>query len=160
MEIFDTQHFDDLTTQAKSDSRLRQHRNIHQSCQYNCKHLFNAIKTGSYIRPHRHASEPREKLLIAIRGSVAFITFDDQGAVSGSLRFGTEKYSNDFSSGIEVASHTWQTVIALEPGCILLEVKAGPFDANQPKDLALWSPEECSDGADDYLKSLIKRVPE
>jgi cupin fold WbuC family metalloprotein len=160
MKIFDTQYFDDLTSQAKSGSRLRQHRNIHQSYQDNCQRLFNAIEPGSYIRPHRHASEPREELLIAIRGSMAFITFDDQGAVSGSLRFGTEKYSDDFATGIEVASHTWHTVIALEPDCILLEVKAGPFDTNQPKDLAWWSPEECSDGADDYLKSLIKRVSE
>ncbi len=42
----------------------------------------------------------------------------------------------------------------------LLEIKAGLFNANESKDLAWWSPEEYSDEADDYLKSLIKRISE
>jgi len=53
--------------------------------------LFNAIEPGSYIRPHRHASDPREELLIAVRGLVALVTFDDQGAVTNVLRFGTSQ---------------------------------------------------------------------
>ena len=158
MKIFDNQCLDDLTSQAKAGPRLRQHRNIHQSYQDNCQRLFNAIEPGSYIRPHRHATEPREELLIAIRGSMALITFDDQGAVNGSLRFGAEKYGNDFAVGVEVVSNTWHTVIALEPGCILLEVKAGPFDPNQPKDLAPWAPQEGSQDAVGYLQYLISRL--
>jgi hypothetical protein len=59
-----------------------------------------------------------------------------------------------------VASTSWHTVIALEPGCVLLEVKAGPFDPNQPKVLAPWAPEEGSDAAGDYLSRLIERVSE
>jgi hypothetical protein len=51
-------------------------------------------------------------------------------------------------------------VIAFEPGCVLLEVKAGPFDPNQPKDLALWSPEEGCDAASVYLERLLERVNE
>jgi cupin fold WbuC family metalloprotein len=156
MKAFDAQYLNDLTGQAKNSPRLRQHRNIHQSYQDACQRLFNAIEPGSYIRPHRHASEPREELLIAIRGSMALITFDDQGSVAGILRFGSEKHGSDLAAGAEVASSTWHTVVALEPGCVLLEVKAGPFDPNQPKDLASWAPEEGSEMAQGYLSDLVE----
>lgn len=85
---------------------------------------------------------------------MALVTFDDQGSVSGILRFGTEKYGRDLAVGTQVESSTWHTVVALEPGCVLLEVKAGPFDPNQPKDLAPWAPEESSEAAADYMNRL------
>ncbi len=156
MKTFDAQYLNDLTGQAKNSPRLRQHRNIHQSYQEACQRLFNAIEPGSYIRPHRHAYEPREELLIAIRGSMALITFDDQGSVTGILRFGSQNYGNYLAVGAEVASSTWHTVVALDPGCVLLEVKAGPFDPSQPKDLAPWAPEEGSAMAKRFLTDLLE----
>jgi cupin fold WbuC family metalloprotein len=160
MKIFDVLYLDDLTGQAKVSPRLRQHRNVHQSYQDASQRLFNAIEPGSYIRPHRHASDPRDELLVAVRGVMAMVAFDDQGAVTGVLRFGTERHGDEMAVGAEVSSSTWHTVIALEPGCVLLEVKAGPFDTNQPKDLAPWAPEESSDAASAYLGRLLERVNE
>jgi cupin fold WbuC family metalloprotein len=84
MKIFDAQYLDGLTVQAKVSPRLRQHRNVNQSYQEASQRFFNAIEPGSYIRPHRHASDPREELLIAVRGLMALVTFDDQGAVVSS----------------------------------------------------------------------------
>jgi cupin fold WbuC family metalloprotein len=158
MKAFGAQYLNDLTGQAKNNPRLRQHLNIHQSYHDVCQRLFNAIEPGSYIRPHRHALDPREELLIAIRGSMALITFDDQGSAKGILCFGSEKYGSHLAAGAEVAPSTWHTVVALEPGCVLLEVKAGPFDPGQPKDLAPWAPEEGSTMAQGYLKGLAELV--
>jgi cupin fold WbuC family metalloprotein len=160
MKAFNGQYLNDLIGQAKNSPRRRQHRNIHQNYQDACQRLFNAIEPGSYIRPHRHATEPREELLIAIRGSMALITFDDQGSVTGILRFGSEKYGSGLAVGAEVVSSTWHTVVALEAGCVLLEVKAGPFDPSQPKDLASWAPEEGSAAAADYFNRLFERIRE
>ena len=158
MEIFDAQYLDDLTDQAKLRPRLRQHRNVHQSYQDVNQRLFNAIEPGSYIRPHRHASDPRDELLIAVRGAMAMVTFDDQGAVTNVLRFGSEKHGDDMAIGVEVSSGTWHTVIALETGCVLLEVKAGPFDPNQPKDLAPWAPQEDSAAARGYFDRIVELI--
>ena len=160
MKTFDARYLDDLTSQAKSSPRLRQHRNIHDSYEDASQRLFNAIEPGSYIRPHRHASDPRDELLIAIRGSLALLTFDEQGTVTNILRFGNQNHGSVMAAGAEVSSSTWHTVIALEPGCILLEVKAGPFDPNQPKDLASWAPQEGSDAAADYLNLLVQKISE
>jgi len=158
MKTFDTQYLNDLTEQAKRSPRLRQHQNIHQSYQDACQRLFNAIEPGSYIRPHRHSTEPRQELLIAVRGAMALVTFDDHGAVTGVVRFGSEKHANDAAAGVEVTPSTWHTVVALEAGSVLLEVKAGPFDPNQPKDLAPWAPAEGTPDADSYLQRLIAKV--
>jgi cupin fold WbuC family metalloprotein len=158
MKIFDAQYLDDLTGKAKVSPRFRQHRNVHQSYQDASQRLFNAIEPGSYIRPHRHASDPREELLIAVRGVMAMLTFDDQGAVTNVLRFGTERHGCQMAVGAEVSSSTWHTVIALEPGCVLLEVKAGPFNLNQPKDLALWAPEEGSSACVSYFQQLMSNL--
>jgi cupin fold WbuC family metalloprotein len=158
MKIFHAQYLDDLRGQAKVSPRLRQHRNVHQSYQEASQRLFNAIEPGSYIRPHRHASDPREELLIAVRGLMALVTFDDQGAVTNVLRFGTDRHGDEMAVGAEVSSGTWHTVIAFEPGCVLLEVKAGPFDPNQPKNLAPWAPEEGTSTAVSYLQQLMLRT--
>lgn len=155
MKIFSPEYLDALSDQAKESPRLRQHRNIHQSYQDACQRLFNAIEPGSYIRPHKHAADPRDELLIAVRGVMALVTFDEQGTVTGVLRFGSERHGRDIAVGAEVSANTWHTVIALEPGCVLLEMKAGPFDPNQPKDLAPWAPEEGSISAQEYLSRLV-----
>lgn len=158
MKIFSAQYLDALTEQAQSSQRRRQHRNIHESYLDACQRLFNAIELDSYIRPHRHASDPREELLLAVRGLMALMTFDDQGTVKSVLRFGSEKNGRDIAAGAEVPANTWHTVIALEPGCVLLEVKAGPFNPNQPKDLAAWAPEEGTADAARFLKRLVSTL--
>jgi cupin fold WbuC family metalloprotein len=158
MKVFSADYLNELTAEAQSSPRKRQHRNIHEDYKDPCQRLFNAIAPDSYIRPHKHATDPRDELLIAIRGSMALVTFDDSGNVMRVVRFNSGCNSEKLAVGIEVPANTWHTVIALEPGCILLEVKAGPFDPKQPKDLAPFAPAEGSAGANDYLNQLIKSV--
>ncbi|MGV1045278.1 WbuC family cupin fold metalloprotein [Limnohabitans sp.] len=158
MKVFSADYLNDLTAQAQGNLRKRKHRNIHESYADPCQRLFNAIEPGSYIRPHRHAADPRDELLIAVRGSMALVTFDEQGVVTGVVRFGVDRNGEGFAVGAEVPANTWHTVIASEPGCVLLEVKAGPFDPNQPKDLAPWAPDEGSAAAAEYLAKLIESV--
>jgi len=158
MKVFDSNYFENLTNQAKGGLRRRQHSNVHESYRDPCQRLFNAIERGSYIRPHRHAADPRDELLIAIRGAMALVTFNDEGAVQGVLRLAADGYGGDAAVGVEVPANIWHTVVALEPGCVLLEVKAGPFDPNRPKDLAAWAPEEESPEASIYLRELETAV--
>ena len=158
MKVFSPDYMNELTAQAQANLRKRQHRNIHQSYADPCQRLFNAIEPGSYIRPHRHAVDPSDELLLAVRGSMALVTFDDQGKVTGVVRFGGNRNGAGSTVGAEVPANTWHTVIALESGCVLLEVKAGPFDPNRPKDLAVWAPDEGTEAANDYLSQLMESV--
>ena len=158
MKIFDTDFLNALTSEAQANSRKRQYRNIHESYMDPCQRLFNAIEPESYIRPHRHATDPREELLIAVRGSMALVIFNEQGMVTKVVRFGTDTSNEDLAAGAEVPANTWHTVIALEPGCVLFEAKAGPFNPRQPKDLAPWAPDEDGPNVQQYLKKLISKI--
>lgn len=158
MKVFGADYLNELTAQAQGSLRKRLHRNIHESYEEPCQRLFNAIEPGSYIRPHRHATDPRNELLVAVRGLMALLTFDGQGKVTGVVRFGSGRHGEDIAIGAEVPAKTWHTVIALETGCVLLEVKAGPFDPSQPKDLAPWAPDEGGPNAKQYLERLISKI--
>lgn len=158
MKIFSADQLNALVTQAEGSPRLRQHQNIHTGFDEPCQRLFNAIEPGSYIRPHRHYSVPREELLVAIRGLMALVTFDDSGLIKQVVRFGSEKFGSDLAVGVEHSPETWHTVLALEPGSVLLEIKSGPFDPSQPKDLADWAPPEGDTRSIEYLAMLRKLV--
>jgi cupin fold WbuC family metalloprotein len=160
MMIFNADYLNELSDKARGNPRKRQHQNLHQSYDDPCQRLFNAIEPGSYIRPHRHATDPRDELLIAVRGSMALVTFDTQGMVTEVVHFGAFRSGEDFAAGVELPAGTWHTVIALETGCILLEVKTGPFDPSQPKDLAPWAPDEGTPAAFTYLNQLISMIPD
>jgi cupin fold WbuC family metalloprotein len=97
-------------------------------------------------------------MLIAIRGLMVFVTFDDEGKLTEAIQFGVSKDGEELSLGVDVPAGIWHTIIALKQGSILLEVKAGPFDAHKPKDLAPWAPEENSIQATQYLQMLLAQV--
>ena len=88
MKLFNSEYLNSLIEQAKFSPRQRQHRNIHLSYEEPCQRLFNAIEPTSYIRPHRHTVADKNELLIAVRGLMAFITFDDDGEVGAVQHFG------------------------------------------------------------------------
>ena len=154
MKVFSAQQLGALVSQAEASPRLRQHQNIHTGFDELCQRLFNAIEPNSYIRPHRHSSVPRDELLVAVRELMALVTFDEAGRVERIVRFGSEKYGVDLAVCVEVTSDTWHTVLALVPGSILLEVKAGPYDPAQPKESAIWAPPEGSSDAQIYVNQL------
>lgn len=145
-----------LSEDAQLSPRVRQHKNIHRTFADPCQRLLNAIGMESYIRPHRHLSDPKAETLVAVRGTFALIAFCARGTVREIQRFGTERYANDCVScfGVEVGPDVWHTVVALKDHSVLLEVKAGPFEPAYAKDLAPWAPEEGSDNAMAYLQYL------
>lgn len=156
MKVFSSQYFSDLLNIAVKSQRSRAHANLHNSYADNCQKLFNAIKTNSYIRPHRHSLDPKEECLIAIRGLFGLIIFSDQGLIESITLFGGEKHSESLSiaSGVELPAGLWHTIVSLVDESILFEVKSGPFDPSLAKEFASWSPEEGAVDSNNYLKHL------
>jgi len=154
MKIFTSDFLEGLIALADASPRRRRHHNVHKSHEDPCQRLFNAIEPDSYIRPHRHSAHPVDELMIAVRGTMALLTFNDLGSVVDIIRLGTEKCGLGSAVGAQISADVWHTVIALDRACILLEVKAGPFDSRRAKDLAPWAPEEGSSAAINYLDKL------
>ncbi len=157
---FSPEFLDTLTQSAQQSSRQRQHKNIHQHYNEPCQRLFNAIGIDSYIRPHRHSIDPKDECLIAVRGRMALLVFDDIGQVSQIIRFGAQinEAHQAIGVGVNLSAGVWHTVIAEVHGSILFEVKSGPFNPEQAKEWAAWAPAENTPEAAVYLTELKHRV--
>ncbi len=160
MRSFSLSDLDKLTQNAVESPRLRQHLNLHQSYSESCQRLLNAIEPESYIRPHSHGHEQGAETMFALRGLMALVCFDNAGTVLSVKRFGAGNYESkhDVSLGVEVSPGAWHTVVALDRGSVLLEVKGGPFNPDAPKFLASWAPAEGSEFSLDYLTCLKNLV--
>ena len=147
-----------LAERAENSLRRRKTLNLHASYQEGCQRLLNAILVDSYIQPHRHTRAEKKELLVALQGSFSIITFDDVGNFADSANFGTEKHLGDLcpNIGVEIDPNVWHTVLANEENSILLEVKEGPFDPLEAKELAPWAPREDSIASKKYLKQCFK----
>ena len=150
MKIIDTPLLDQLTLQARSNPRLRQHFNLHRSYDEPSQRLLNALEPETYIRPHRHLRDPKPENFIGLSGRMVLLTFSEEGTIEQVLPFGP----GEGILGIDLPPGIWHTVICLESGSVLLEAKPGPFLPIYDKDLAPWAPEEGSAEAVGYLEDL------
>ena len=158
LALYDETFFCELISKAETNPRHRQHHNIHNCYTDPCQRLFNALTERTFIRPHRHFSDPKNELLIAISGHMVLVTFCPSGNITDITHLKPTTNEIDVAVGANISPETWHTVIALEPNCVLLEVKAGPFDQSSPKDLASWAPEEGTREAGRYLEQLRMKI--
>jgi cupin fold WbuC family metalloprotein len=102
--------------------------------------LLNAMEPGTYVRPHRHLHPPKTETALVVAGRIGILFFDDAGAVveRGALVSGGEILGADFPP------EAWHTLVALSPGSVFFEVKAGPYVPPPETDLASWAPPEGS----------------
>jgi cupin fold WbuC family metalloprotein len=157
IRVFSAEYLDHLAEEGDSSPRRRQHRNVHSDFAEPVQRLFNAIGLDSYIRPHRHAASSGPETMIAVRGRFALVVFDDGGEVLQTAPFGTADPWARLAVGGEIPAGSWHTVLALDAGAILLEIKAGPFDPAKAKEFASWAPDEGSAEASLFLRHLRSR---
>lgn len=155
LQVFSSAFLVHLSNRAKASSRRRQHHNIHTHEDEPVQRFFNAIEIDSYIRPHRHLICLRWELLLGIRGRLALLTFEGGGEIGRIVPIGTNA---DDAVGVELDPDEWHTIIALEAGSILFEVKQGPYDPDDAKEMAPWSPPEGTCEALHYLRELRART--
>lgn len=154
MKIIDEKLLENLADEAKTNPRLRQNFNLHQSYDDPCQRLLNALSPGTYIRPHRHLVEPKPECFIGVRGAMALILFDDRGGITGTVRFGPD----EAAVGVDLPAGVWHSIVCLAEGSVFFESKPGPFTPIADSDKAPWAPEEGSPAAGDYLAGLVKSL--
>jgi cupin fold WbuC family metalloprotein len=140
----------ELKELARTSARRRQHRNLHSDYSDPCQRLLNFLWYDSYIRPHRHAVDPKPETLIALRGSMGCITFDCWGGIRNAILI----EAAGACPAIIVEPGEWHTVVALSETALFLETKAGPFNPAVSKEAAQWAAEEGCAAAPDYLEAL------
>ena len=131
MKLITEELLDTVTSQAKENSRLRMNYNFHASMDAPIHRLLNALEPGTYLPPHRH-TDKEETYLVCLNPSEG-------------------KY------GLEIPSNTWHSIIALESGTVIFEIKKGSYQPLPSEDLASWAP-QTSDV--EGIKAFMKRMLE
>jgi cupin fold WbuC family metalloprotein len=134
-----------LSTRAASSTRRRANENLHPSLEDPVQRFCNAVEPGSYVRPHRHPGTGRWELFLILAGRAAILVFDEVGTVHDRVELCAGEGGG---VAVEVPPDTWHSLVALEPGTVLFELKPGPYRPIGDKDFAAWAPAEGEEGAD------------
>ncbi len=77
---------------------------------------------------------------MVVAGRIAILFFDD----SGNLLESRALEPAGAAIGADFPPEAWHTLVALSPGSVFFETKAGPYRPPPEEDLAAWSPPEGS----------------
>jgi len=153
MIIIDKQLLDETTARAKVSPRLRMNFNFHHELNDSINRLLNAMEPGTYLRPHRHCNPDKQEIFLLLRGQAVVFLFDDEGHI-------TETFKLDPLNGCygaEIPPRIWHSLLVLESGTVVYEIKEGPFNPLTPENIAPWSPPpEDTKAVKDYLEKLRK----
>lgn len=126
----------ETTERAKQSPRLRMNHNFHERLDDPVNRMLNALEPGTYLRPHRHLNPDKDEIFLLLRGRVAVFLFDDDGNVSR-IQILDPK---DGVYGAEIKAGTWHSLLVLESGSVIYEIKEGPFVPLSADNFAPWSP--------------------
>jgi cupin fold WbuC family metalloprotein len=143
--LIDPALLDELTARAQASQRRRMNENLHPDDAFPAHRLLNAIEPDSYVRPHRHLDPIKDETILCLRGRLGCILFDEAGGVQS-----TCVLEPGSTCGIDIAHGQYHSLVALLPGSVMFEAKAGPYQALTADELAPWAPAAGSQ-ADAYL---------
>ena len=128
---------------AASAPRLRAHRNFHPELSDPIQRLAIAMEPGTYIRPHRHRHT--FELLLPLKGRFVVLNFDDHGVVTNRVVLG------ETCTALEMEAGTWQTVLSLDAGGMVFEVKQGAYQPLAEMDTMAGAPAEGQPGTAEMM---------
>ena len=149
-QIIDRDFLERVSSQANASPRRRRNHNFHVSETDTCNRLLNAIEPDSYIQPHCHHEAVKDETLIVVRGRLGVIIFDERGTVTATAVLAPAGES----VGMNIPHGMYHTLVALEPGSVFFEAKAGPYAPLMSREKASWAPAEGEPRASSYLADL------
>lgn len=150
MQVIDATLFDQLTRAAGETPRKRKNFNIHATDNAPCQRLLNAIEPDSYVHPHCHALPDKDETVVAVRGRIGIIFFDEKGGIKETAIIA----AGGPVSGVNIPHGQFHTMVSLAKGSVFFEAKAGPYQPMQPGERASWAPEEGSPDAGVFFARL------
>ena len=134
---FSEELLDEVGRAAEDSPRRRSIIRLHE-LDDTVQRMFNAIRTDSYARPHRHVDPDKAEVFIALRGMLLVVRFSEDGTPIEGVLLREEGPV----MGVEIPAGAWHTVISLDDRSVVFEAKHGPYDQVSDKNFAPWSPPE------------------
>lgn len=141
---------DDVSRAAAEAPRRRRNRNFHDEDTAACHRLLNAIEPDSYIRPHRHGHPSKDESILCVRGRLGALFFGADGNVTETRVLD----ANGPTIGVDIPHGTFHSLVALEPGTVFFEAKAGPYEPLEESEIGSWAPAEGDAEAASYHRKL------
>lgn len=160
-EVFENRIITDLSKISDSNSRKRQHFNLHKNFNEKCQVLINFLKYDTYIRPHNHSDSMKSEYIFCLMGEVGIAAFNQNGDIlekhilkplSGNALKASEAFC------IKFTPKTYHTVLCLSDEAVILEVKEGPFDNTKAKKFAKWSFSDDNAKSKLFLQNLKQKI--
>lgn len=155
LKIVTPKLLDGLSQKAANSPRKRINHNFHDDLADPINRMLNALEPGTYIQPHKHENPDKREVFIVLRGSLVVVFFDDYGNPTEFILLNPIKGNH----AIEIPVGAWHTIIAIESGSVVYEVKDGPYSPLSDKNFASWAPKEGEPECIEYLKSLTDQFP-
>ncbi len=147
---FDIRHVEYVRQSALKNIRGRARICAHRSPSDTLHEMLIAIRSDSYIRPHRHHNKVESFHLID--GSVDVVVLNEDGNIIDVIEL--SKSANFY---YRLDSPHYHTLLINSPLLIIHEITNGPFDKNE-SDWGKFSPEEGSPNAGRYIEKLRKEA--
>lgn len=142
------QEISDCLLQASKSTRRRYPKLLHSPGDEFNK-VVNFIMQDSYMQPHLHPGVEKIEKIYLIRGKIAVLFFDDQGAVKNGVVM-----EEGGVGSVEVPAFIWHTYTMLSDYAISYETMMGVYDPKTWKEFAQWAPPENSSRVPTYLNYL------
>ncbi len=150
LQIIDQTVLDRISAQAKDAPRKRKNFNFHTHDTDLSHRLLNALEPGTYIAPHRHLDASKDESMVIVRGKMGAIFFDETGQVTQTALL----VASGPVVALNIPAGTFHSLVALVPGTVFFEAKAGPYAPLTIGERAPWAPQEGEAGVADYLAQL------
>lgn len=121
---------DELTERAKLSPRLRMNLDLRNSPDDKSQRMLNAIEPGSPLPIHRH--QKTSETVVCLRGRLVWEFYDDLERMCTET---IELSPNGPVVALNVPAGQWHTVMALESGSVILEMKDGPYEPQSDEDI-------------------------
>lgn len=125
----DTLLLDKLTAEAKASPRLRMNLDLRNSAADSSQRMLNAIEPGSVVPVHRHRGS--SETLVVLRGRVVEEYYDSEGVCVATY----ELAAGGPAFGLNIPAGQWHTLMALESGTVILEMKDGAYEPISAEDI-------------------------
>jgi cupin fold WbuC family metalloprotein len=150
----DTSLLDQVSEKAKAAARKRMNHNFHQTAEDLLNRMLNAMEPGTYVCPHKHENPDKREVFLILRGSFLIVEFSDEGTITDY----TVLSQSRGVYGLEIPPRIYHTLICLEPGSVLYELKDGPYIPASDKHFAPWAPVEGSPEAAAYMLGILEKL--
>jgi cupin fold WbuC family metalloprotein len=147
---FDTRYTEFVKQSANKNERGRARICAHRGPLDTLHEMLIAIRSDSYIRPHRHHQKIESFHLVD--GSVDVVIFNDDGGISDVVEL---SINGNFYYRLD--SFRYHTLLIHSPMLVIHETTDGPFDLKM-SDFASFSPVEGDSIVSDYIDRLKLQV--